>query len=386
MAKRAVLVGCNYPGSYCPLYGCINDVTNMRKVLIEVYGFEKKNIVFMVDTDEKSIMPTGRNIVHHLGKAIQASKPGDVLYFHFSGHGGQIPAESGDQEDDGEDECIYPADLNPMTDDTFRLLLADLNPGVAFTFVSDSCHSGGLLDSQELQVGVGEEGELRSETASTRGRVSKSAERKRTDRMIPRTISTETLIRHLAQASGHEVKVGTIRSTIYQLFKEDASPTVKVFVKNMTSRLEDGTPEEVWANSYNEVGVSALKHLKRTWNDETIDNDEYFRSARLVSGPLNFSGHANAKPNGQTLPPSTGILVSGCQSDQTSADVPGHNGSYGALSNAVQTLVRKHAGKLTNKQLVNGTRAIMVEEDLDQRPCLYCSKDKVNAPFICSPK
>ncbi|OAE27538.1 hypothetical protein AXG93_3857s1360 [Marchantia polymorpha subsp. ruderalis] len=104
MAKRAVLVGCNYPGSYCPL-----------------------------------------------------------------GHGGQIPAESGDQEDDGEDECIYPADLNPMTDDTFRLLLANLNPGVAFTFVSDSYHSGGLLDSQELQVGVGEEGEIDSVHEGKRG-------------------------------------------------------------------------------------------------------------------------------------------------------------------------------------------------------------------------
>ncbi|OAE22421.1 hypothetical protein AXG93_2381s1170 [Marchantia polymorpha subsp. ruderalis] len=357
MAKRAVLVGCNYPGSYCPLYGCINDVTNMRKILMEVYGFKKKNIVFMVDTDEKSLMPTGKNIVQQLGKSIRLQSLG-MCFISIS-----VATE----------------------DDTFRLLLANLNPGVAFTFVFDSCHSGGLLDSQELQVGVGKEGKIGSETASTRGGgVSESAERK-IDWMIPRRISTKSLIRHLAQASGHEVKVGTIRSTIYQLFQEDASPTVKVFVKNMSSRLEAGIPEEEWANSYNEVGVSALKHLKQIWDDRTIDNDEYFRSARLVNGPLNFSGHANVKPTGETLPPSTGILVSGCQSDQTSADMPGDNGSYGALSNAVQTLVRKHAGKFSNKQLVNGTRAMMVEEGLDQRPCLYCSKDKVNAPFICSP-
>lgn len=234
-------------------------------------------------------------------------------------------------------------------------------------------------------MGVGKEGKIGSETASTRGGgVSESAERK-IDRMIPRRISTKTLIRHLAQASGHEVKVRTIRSTIYQLFHEDASITVKMFVKNMSSRLEAEIPEEEWANSYNEVGVSALKHLKQMWDDRTIDNDKYFRSARLVNGPLDFSGHANAKPTGETLLPSTGTLVNGCQSDQTSADMPGDNGSYGALSNAVQTLVRKHAGKLSNKQLVNMTRAMMVEEGLDQRPCLYCRKDKVNAPFICSP-
>lgn len=76
MAKRAMLVGCNYLGSYCPLYGCINDVTNMRKILMEVYGFEKKNIVFMVDTDEKSLMPTGKNIVQQLGKSIRLQSLG----------------------------------------------------------------------------------------------------------------------------------------------------------------------------------------------------------------------------------------------------------------------------------------------------------------------
>ncbi|KAG6544660.1 hypothetical protein Mapa_013850 [Marchantia paleacea] len=381
MVKRAVLVGCNYPGSRCPLRGCVNDVTNMKKLLIDVYGFEKKNIMFMVDTDEKSVRPTGKNIVHYLGKAIQVSKPGDVLYFHFSGHGGQIPAESGDQEDDGEDECIYPADLNPMTDDTFRLLLADLNPGVNFTFVSDSCHSGGLLDSQDLQVGLGEVGQVGNET-EPRSVVAASREKQKADRHIP----TETLIQQLAEASGHEVKLGNIRSTLYDLFREDTSPTVKVFVKNMAGHLEDGLPEEEWANSYNEVGIAALKQLKEIWDDETIDNDEYFRSARTVNGPLNFNGHANAKPDGQTLPPSTGILISGCQSNQTSADVPGWGGAYGALSNAIHTIVKHHSGKITNKQLVNGCRELMVETNLDQRPCLYCTKEKVNANFICDLK
>ncbi|BBN19079.1 metacaspase-1 [Marchantia polymorpha subsp. ruderalis] len=381
MVKRAVLVGCNYPGSRCPLRGCVNDVTNMNKLLIDVYGFEKKNIMFMVDTDEKSVKPTGKNIVHYLGKAIQVSKSGDVLYFHFSGHGGQIPAESGDQEDDGEDECIYPADLNPMTDDTFRLLLADLNPGVNFTFVSDSCHSGGLLDSQDLQVGMGELGQVGKETEATSGEASMREEQK-ADRRLP----TEILIQELADASGREVKLGTIRSTLYQLFREDTSPTVKVFVKNMAGRLEDGPPPEDWESSYNEVGVAALTHLKEIWDDETIDNDEYFRSARAVDGPLNFNGHANAKPDGQRLPPSTGTLVSGCQSNQTSADVPGWGGAYGALSNAILKLVKHHSGKITNKQLVNGCREIMVETQLDQRPCLYCTKEKVNANFICDLK
>ncbi|KAK8630166.1 hypothetical protein V6N13_078972 [Hibiscus sabdariffa] len=34
MAKRAVLVGCNYPKTQFRLYGCINDVLEMQKLLL----------------------------------------------------------------------------------------------------------------------------------------------------------------------------------------------------------------------------------------------------------------------------------------------------------------------------------------------------------------
>ncbi|KAL2602968.1 hypothetical protein R1flu_017284 [Riccia fluitans] len=383
MVKRAVLVGCNYPGTGYDLFGCVNDVTNMRKVLTDIYGFDKRNVLFMVDTDPTSIRPTGGNIAKVLEDAIKASKAGDILYFHFSGHGGQIPPESGCREDDGADECIYPTDLNPMTDDSFRTLLSKLDPGVIFSFVSDSCHSGGLLDSAELQVGVGEKDEVGPETESTRAAVAMTSSQKT---MNAKELPVSSLIEHLSEASGHEVNVGTIRVTLYELFKADASPTVKVFVKNMISPLEEGIPEEEWGKSYNEVGISALKELKKVWDEKTINNDDYFHSARTVDGPLHFSGFANTKPAGQTLPPSTAILVSACESDQTAADVQSATGAYGALSNAVEIVVRKYNGKVTNKKLVNDVRALMVQEELDQRPCLYCTDDKVNVNFVTGVK
>ncbi|KAL2642275.1 hypothetical protein R1flu_009862 [Riccia fluitans] len=377
MAKRALLVGCNYPGSDSELGGCVNDVTNMRQTLIDVYGFDASNIVFMIDTDPDAgiYFPTGKNILQCLTELIEVSEEGDVLVFYFSGHGGQIPAESGDQEDDGQDECIFSTDMNQLTDDSFRVILANLRSGVTFTYVSDSCCSGGMLDSAELQVGIGETNDVGDETELTEN----DLEALSTDApQAGKRISLDSLMQSLANASGHDVTLGTIRTTMYEVFKEDASPTVKVYIRNMLERLQSTPPEE-WAELYGENGVAALQHLQQIWDDENIDNDEFFAAALNVSGPLNFNGHANAKPDGETLPAEMGILISGCESDQTSADL----GTGGALSIAIQTVIAAHGGRISNAQLVNQVRQIMVKKELEQRPCLYCSEDKVDANFIC---
>lgn len=59
MGKRAVLVGCNYPGSNCELRGCINDVHSINNMLVNVYGFQQSDIVLMLDTDANTTKPTG---------------------------------------------------------------------------------------------------------------------------------------------------------------------------------------------------------------------------------------------------------------------------------------------------------------------------------------
>lgn len=109
------MVGCNYPGTTAALSGCVNDVTRMYNLLLEKYGFEEENIKLMTDTEDDNDMPTGANIKTWLKKFIAESEEGDVLYLHFSGHGTQVPAESGDHEDDGLDEAICPTDLNILT-------------------------------------------------------------------------------------------------------------------------------------------------------------------------------------------------------------------------------------------------------------------------------
>lgn len=90
MSRRALLVGCNYPGTKCELHGCANDVRRMKALLQERFGFQEDDILVMLDTDESLPQPTGRNIRRCLAKLIDGTQPGDVLVFHYSGHGTQV--------------------------------------------------------------------------------------------------------------------------------------------------------------------------------------------------------------------------------------------------------------------------------------------------------
>jgi hypothetical protein len=155
MAKRALLVGCNYPGTKCELHGCANDVRRMRTTLVERFGFDESDILVMLDTDPSTPQPTGANIRSSLNKLINSVQPGDALVFHYSGHGTQVPPENGAPGETDTEEAIVPTDMNLLTDDDFRGLVNQIPDGVTFTFLSDSCHSGGLIDSEKEQIGGG---------------------------------------------------------------------------------------------------------------------------------------------------------------------------------------------------------------------------------------
>ena len=76
-------------------------------------------------------------------------KPGDVLYVHYSGHGGTRKTQSSG-EASGVDSTWLPLDHTTagyIVDDDLRILLANRVPaGVTLWVTSDSCHSGTVLD------------------------------------------------------------------------------------------------------------------------------------------------------------------------------------------------------------------------------------------------
>ena len=122
-------------GTKAALKGCVNDVKNMKKMLVENFGFPASNIQILVDVGGTAAQkPTGKAIKKTLRRLCKGCKPGDVLFVHFSGHGTQVRDKNGDDADN-KDEAIVPTDLNVVTDDDLRRILGKLPPNVKFTMV-----------------------------------------------------------------------------------------------------------------------------------------------------------------------------------------------------------------------------------------------------------
>lgn len=117
MAKKALLIGINYINSPNQLYGCINDVINMRNMLIDAYGYDSNNITVLREYTNN--LPTRANIINNITSIVSQSGNLKELWIHYSGHGSQIGDRNND-ETDGLDEIIVPLDYQDsgfITDD-----------------------------------------------------------------------------------------------------------------------------------------------------------------------------------------------------------------------------------------------------------------------------
>ncbi|KAI0037129.1 caspase domain-containing protein [Vararia minispora EC-137] len=134
--KKAVCIGINYIGS--------------SHSLDETYNFPREQIMVLTDdSPEERNQPTQKNIVSALQWLTHDAQPHDSLFIHYSGHGGQIQDQDGD-EVDGLDEIIFPVDYQEagiILDDALHdCLIKPLPACCRLTAVFDSCHSGSVLD------------------------------------------------------------------------------------------------------------------------------------------------------------------------------------------------------------------------------------------------
>lgn len=150
--RRALVIGINYTGTRAALRGCINDAKNMRNVLIQKHAFPNDTCHMVMLTDEPSrgsnYQPTYSNIRRGLQWLLQGVAQGDMLFFHFSGHGAQVPDKTG-HEADGLNETILPLDYErkQITDDElWGSIVYPLPAGARLTALMDCCHSGTGLD------------------------------------------------------------------------------------------------------------------------------------------------------------------------------------------------------------------------------------------------
>ena len=75
---------------------------------MNVHKFQEENMTILMD-DGNHMAPTRQNILDAYKTIVSESQPGDVVFCHYSGHGGKVRDENGD-EDDGYDETLIPLD------------------------------------------------------------------------------------------------------------------------------------------------------------------------------------------------------------------------------------------------------------------------------------
>ena len=156
MARKALLVGINYPGTSHALRGCVNDVTMVSDMLTRKFGFRAKEKRMLTDNSA-----TTENIISRLEWLVHGAQPGDFLHFHYSGHGSQMidSKYDTDYEPDGLDEILCPIDLNwrdkVVTDDQLKAIFDTVPVGVHLSVVLDCCHSGTGLDSEDIYRPLG---------------------------------------------------------------------------------------------------------------------------------------------------------------------------------------------------------------------------------------
>lgn len=176
--RRALLVGvsdycrdasevlCSSQGRYWWNLNSGNDVDAIAEVLTSAqFGFKKEEIKTLKTQEETTHESIVRNFKTFL---VEQTKPGDIVYFHFSGHGSQVEDDRSERnpkpgdELDGKDETLVPSDYaglhdgrNDIRDDEIEQLLAGL-AGRHVALTVDSCHSGTITrGGRSLARGMG---------------------------------------------------------------------------------------------------------------------------------------------------------------------------------------------------------------------------------------
>lgn len=153
-------------GSYEPSTGwksisSINDLNYIKPALL-AQGFVEDDIEIL-----KNEQATRAGIVAAIDRLIARAKPGDIVVFHFSGHGQQIFDDARKDEPDGYDEALVPYDAsmrysssytgqNHLRDDElgdkFKALRKNIGKEGSLLVLLDACHSGTATRGEQMAI------------------------------------------------------------------------------------------------------------------------------------------------------------------------------------------------------------------------------------------
>jgi hypothetical protein len=157
---------------YEALDGAVGDIEDVEKFLLR--QLQKPKQIFKltatssatasfldppqpIEPEEK--LPTYANIIKHFDEITKVAKEGDLVYIHYSGHGGRAksiyPREI---KSNGIDEALVPTDIGTGEGQYLRdlelavLLKRMVDKGLVVTVILDSCHSGGSTRGGDAKI------------------------------------------------------------------------------------------------------------------------------------------------------------------------------------------------------------------------------------------
>ena len=155
--KRALLIGVHaYQHGPDSVFGDLNtesDVAAVRQVLMDRFGFAAGDIRVLTtgpETTRAAILAAMADTL------VTPTQPGDIVYFHYSGHGSQVPDPA---DSSGVDETLVPSDWakdgsKDIRDKELRAVIERIQakkPG-SLTLTFDSCHSGTITRGGRMLV------------------------------------------------------------------------------------------------------------------------------------------------------------------------------------------------------------------------------------------
>jgi len=148
---------------YKSLKGAVRDINLVENFLKETLQIPSERIrkltapnpedTVLLEVRSAQEQPTYENIVNAFKDITTAAQPGEQVYIHYSGHGGQattvyptLKQGSGEQHDEG----LVPMDIGDTKEGRYlrdvemaTLLKRMTDRGLIVTMILDSCHSGG---------------------------------------------------------------------------------------------------------------------------------------------------------------------------------------------------------------------------------------------------
>ncbi|WP_027254639.1 caspase family protein [Planktothrix agardhii] len=164
---HALLIGINFyfphrlPEGNCykNLKGCVQDINHVETYLKNTFNLTPEQIIKLTATasdnpeqpqEPPELLPTYENIVNKFKEVTAKAQPQDLVYIHYSGHGGRAKTIYEEIKGFGAlDEALVPTDIGQpnsryLRDLELAKLLDDMvQKQLAVTVVFDSCHSGG---------------------------------------------------------------------------------------------------------------------------------------------------------------------------------------------------------------------------------------------------